>query len=259
MFPVSSITSCCQRSVGPRTDRVEYYDCMAINFIIQLNHILLWSTGTPGWMGRIPRREGRGDPLSADAQQQLRQSYGGGGRWQRWLRRQHQDLPAEGCKARRAGPQVGHAKTPLRPAKVTPASADDEWLKTLPRSWEFCTCVWLRWLVEHETFESFSMFNAGRRARVSVLEVLLRVALTYFNYSSYQLMVLNNTSLFHVIVLMQMYFGPFQSWDATVGPFDNFIKDTDVVRGSVISHANSPSIVDGKLHTFASGNVLHAR
>lgn len=57
---------------------------------------------------------------------------------------------------------------------------------------------------------------------------------------------------------MQMYFHPLQSWDATVGHFDNFIKVTDVVIGSVISRANSPSIVYAKLHTFAEGNVLHA-
>lgn len=138
MFPISAITSCCQRSVDPWTDLVQYHDCMVINFIIDLNPNLLSWTGTPGRMGRVPRREGRGDPLSADAQQQLCQSYGGGGRWQRRLRRQRQDLPAEGCKARRAGPQVGHAKTPLRPAKVTPAPVGDEWLTVLPRSWELC-------------------------------------------------------------------------------------------------------------------------
>lgn len=63
-------------------------------------------------------------------------------------------------------------------------------------------------------------------------------------------MLLNNTSLFCIIVLMQMYFDPLQSWDATVGRFDNFIKDTDVVIGSVISHANIPSVIYAKLNIF---------
>lgn len=49
---------------------------------------------------------------------------------------------------------------------------------------------------------------------------------------------------------MQMYFDPAQSWDATVGHFDNFIEDTNVVIGSVINHANIPSIVYAKLNTF---------
>lgn len=121
-------------------------------------------------MGCVPRREGRGDPLSADAQQQLRQSYGRGGRGQRRLGRQHQDLPTEGCEARRAGPQVGHAKTPLRPAKVTPATAADvEWLQ---RMMHLCVTA----VARGTNIKCFSMFTAGRRACVSVFVVQLLCA-----------------------------------------------------------------------------------
>lgn len=229
------------------------------------SYSLSWP-GTPGWMGRVPRREGRGDPLSADAQQQLCQSYGGGGWGQRRLRCQHQDLPAEGCTARRAGPQIGHAKTPLRPAQVTPATVDDEWWEMLPRGWGWCTCAGL--LVEHETFECSSMFNAGCRACLSVFVVLVRVALAYSGLFRF---ILAYSGLFlrtfhinwcywkHQLVLLYRPYANVLWPSPELGcNFNNVIKDTDVVIGPVITHADSPSIVYAKLHTFASGNVLHA-
>lgn len=55
--------------------------------------------GASGWVEWLPGKwEGRGDPMSADAQQQLRESHGGW--WEWWLRHQSQSVASKSCPSR---------------------------------------------------------------------------------------------------------------------------------------------------------------
>lgn len=73
--------------------------------------------GASGWVEWLPGNwKGWGDPMSADAQQQLCESHGGW--WEWWIRHQSQSIASKICPSRCPHSQIRHPQTSYRQPKV---------------------------------------------------------------------------------------------------------------------------------------------